>query len=100
MRVNNNNLVLFFDGCHKIYYAERTDQETIDKMIGYGYRVAYNDFNTTLDQYWRESCGLKFISPANLDQNLPSVEQFQKGGMRGFKTKLANYYKGIANESL
>lgn len=91
----NNNLILFFDGCHKIYYAERDDQEIINQMTGYGYKVYDDNFSKDLANIWREAgaCGLRFIHHADCDMSKPQVSQFQVGGLRGFRTKLANYYK-------
>lgn len=86
-----NNLVLFFDGCHKIYFAEITDQATIDQMKEYGYPVMSNNFSKDLDECWRASCSLKFVEHAAFDPKAPKVYQFQKGGLRGFRTNLKQW---------
>lgn len=87
-------LVLFFDGCHKIYYAAADDTATIEKMTGYGYdTIIPAKFNKTLRELWGQSCFLRFVQPADLDLAKPSVEQGQPGGLSGFPTKLRNYYK-------
>lgn len=89
----NNNLVLFYDGCHKIYYAERTDRPTIDMMTGYGYEVIDGDFNKNLTELWEQSCGLRFVEPADLDFSKPHISQTDPArAMQGFKTKLSRYY--------
>lgn len=91
----NNDLVLFFDGCHKIYYAHGDDCATIDQMISYGYEAIVGNFSKNLAELWRKSCGLRFVEPADFDSKKPRVEQFKVGGLRGFRTILSNYYKGI-----
>lgn len=89
----HNNLILFFDGCHKIYYATRSDMTTIDQMKEWSYKVIDGDFSENIDYLWANSCCLRFVEPADLDPCKPCVTQFQKGGLKGFRTKLHNYYK-------
>lgn len=86
-----NQLVLFFDGCHKIYFAEASDQATIEKMKEYGYSVMADNFSKDLDDCWKASCSLKFVEHADFDPKAPKVYQFQKGGLRGFRTDLKQY---------
>lgn len=92
----NSNLILFYDGCHKIYYAERTDEATIGQMKGYGYDVIDGNFGASLKELWRKSCSLRFVEPANLDFSHPHISQFQAGGLRGFRTILRDYFEGAA----
>src|SRR5687768_8338508 len=75
-----NEFVVFFDGCHKIYYAWEGELETIERMTGYGYdpiRQYYDgDVRYLLKDMWeRWSCELRFISPANLVEYLPHLRQ-------------------------
>ena len=51
-----------WDTCHKIYII--TDQESRDELVGYGYDIFPI---TELEQAWDASCGLRFISEANLN---------------------------------
>ena len=95
-----NNVILFFDGCHKIYYAERTDRQTIDEMRGYGYEVIDGDFSQNLAELWRKSCPLKFVEPANLDFSQPHINQFETIELQVFETQLKKYYAGaVAKEA-
>ena len=73
--IKMGNLILFFDGCHKIYYAERGDTATIDQMQEYGYDVIDGDFENNLRDRWDSSCGLRFVQPADLDGDKPEVKQ-------------------------
>jgi hypothetical protein len=91
-----DKLTLFFDGCHKIYYAERADRHTIDEMREYGYEVITGDFSQNLDELWRKSCSLKFIEPADLDFSRPHVSQFETIELQVFETRLKKYYGGAA----
>lgn len=76
------NLVLFFDGCHKIYFAETSDTETIEKMNGWGYpTIKPENFGKELRELWAVSCSLRFVQHANFDPKAPQVFQFQKGGL-------------------
>lgn len=78
------DLVLFFDGCHKIYYAESSDTKTITKMNEYGYpTIKPDNFTKELRELWSVSCSLRFVQHANFDPKAPQIYQFQKGGMRG-----------------
>ena len=90
----NNNLILFYDGCHKIYYAERTDQVAINRMKKYGYEVIDGNFSKNLTELWRKSCPLKFVSNAKLISFAPEVNQMRWSDMKGFRTRLKEYYKG------
>lgn len=85
------DLVLFFDGCHKIYYAQRSDTEAINQMLGYGYEVIDGNFIENLNRLWDTSCGLRFIEPANLDPALPTVEQCEPD-MGDFADRLRAHY--------
>lgn len=77
-----NKLVLFFDGCHKIYFAEADDQATIAKMNGYGYEtIKPEKFGQELRELWAVSCSLRFVQHAAFDPKAPEVFQFQKGGL-------------------
>ena len=53
-----------WDGCHKIYIV--TDQASRDELDGYGYNFFPID---ELKETWDESCGLRFISDASLNQD-------------------------------
>lgn len=59
-----------WDGCHKIYVV--TDSKGRDELTEYGY-----DFYpiAELQDAWDQSCGLRFISSANLD--ISFVPQFE-----------------------
>lgn len=61
-----------WDHCHKLYVV--TDQESRDLLEGYGY-----DFYpvSKLQWAWDRSCGLRFISSANLEETY--VPQFHPG---------------------
>lgn len=91
-----DNLILFFDGCHKIYYADRNDVATINDMTEYGYGVIDGDFENNLRELWDKSCYLRFVESADMDSTKPSVEQGCPDGLRGFTRKLKNYYAEIA----
>jgi hypothetical protein len=67
-------MILFFDDCHKIYYAADDDHFTINKMRSYGYEPFAGDADD-MQGLWENSCSLRFISPANLDTNAPHVYQ-------------------------
>lgn len=92
-----NDLILFFDGCHKIYYADRNDFETVQKMRGYDYEVIDGDFEDNLNGLWAQSCMLRFVQPADLDRNKPEVEQGHDELPDDFIMKLENYYGGHVN---
>lgn len=92
MSYNLNNLVLFFDGCHKIYYAKADDKATIDNMVDNGYAIYRDNFSKDLAELWRDSCSLRFVSPADLDFSQPHINQFEARAMRGFRTRLKNYF--------
>lgn len=68
-------MILFYDDCHKIYYADESETDTIDQFLGYGYDKIEGDFATNVRELYTGSCSLRFISPANLDDR-PSVGQF------------------------
>jgi hypothetical protein len=55
-----------WDSCHKIYIL--MDTEEVDKMKGYGYTYLWTKEQMdsdrlfhTISQWWRDSCGLRFI---------------------------------------
>lgn len=76
------DLVLFFDGCHKIYYAEAGDTKTIAQMNEYGYdTIKPEKFGKELRELWASSCSLRFVQHAAFDPKAPQVYQFQKGGL-------------------
>jgi hypothetical protein len=58
-----------FDGCHKIYLI--TNPEGRQRMVDYGYGADNDDSAilpvSELAQAWRQSCFLRFISPADLE---------------------------------
>lgn len=92
------NLVLFFDGCHKIYYCEASDQKTIDQMTEYGYEtIKPEKFGKELRELWASSCSLRFVSHASFDPKAPQVFQFQKGGLRGFLPDLKQWLVFMEN---
>jgi hypothetical protein len=91
-----DNFILFFDGCHKIYYADRTDVATIDQMKEWGYSVIDGDFLSNLGDLWEKSCSLRFIQPADLDAWMPAIEQGQIDGMSEFIGKLVSYCGEVA----
>lgn len=90
-------LVLFYDDCHKIYYAKADDQKTIDQMTGYGYTTITGDFRKNLDELWAKSCPLRMIDPADLDFKQPSVPQGHSGQtiLRKFKADINKYFKEV-----
>lgn len=89
----NDNLVLFFDGCHKIYYCELSDTDTIEKMKEYSYEPITGDFSKNLADLWRKSCPLKFVDHADFEAGAPTVPQCELSKMRGFRTRLSDYYR-------
>lgn len=75
-----NQFIVFYDGCHKIYYAHEYELEEIGKMVMYGYdpiRIhSDGDVRHVLQNLWENSCSLRFIEPASLDPKLPWLAQF------------------------
>jgi hypothetical protein len=73
-------MILFYDGCHKIYYANEDEHETIGKMVSYEYdpihTAGVEQFEATVRDLYEGSCGLRFIHPADLSDNRPNVYQF------------------------
>jgi hypothetical protein len=61
-----------WDGCHKIYLiATLADRAT---MIGFGYEGSILPVSE-LPRVWQETCPLRFISSADLNDNV--VSQFE-----------------------
>lgn len=53
-----------FDGCHKIYLIHTPEDR--EQLVEYGYDILPI---SKLPKAWRESCGLKFISDADLNHS-------------------------------
>lgn len=92
----NSDLVLFYDGCHKIYYCQSSDTERIAEMRGYGYEVETGDFWGSLKDKWQQSCGLRFVQPADTyDNEAPQIEQGKSNklhSLSGLRKQLKEYY--------
>lgn len=65
MKVNGKEIVgeqIAYDGCHKIYVV--ANDEEAQKATSYGYGLMPI---SELPYIWSISCGLRFISPWNLN---------------------------------
>lgn len=71
------HMILFFDGCHKIYYCADSDKGTIRKMRGWGYEP-FRGNALVMQELWENSCGLRFIQHADFDDNAPQLYQFDE----------------------
>lgn len=72
-----------WDGCHKIYVL--LDEEQTALMESYGYReddsqmylasefASTDDLYAWLQNWWDESCGLRFISAVRTDEEDPNA---------------------------
>lgn len=52
-----------YDGCHKIYLCDTPDKVT--EMANMGYDIIHV---SRLAEVWKDTCWLRFISPASLDR--------------------------------
>jgi hypothetical protein len=80
-----NEFVVFFDGCHEIYYAWIGDTKTIADMRERGWDDEdmiipnfHQDVRYIMMECWDMSCPLRFVQPANLDDKLPTLRQFDE----------------------
>jgi hypothetical protein len=94
-----DNLILFHDGCHKIYYADRRDIATTSQMKEYGYDIIDGIFGNNLRELWGASCPLRFVNPADLDSGKPEIEQGNDDAdcLDWFIADLREYY-GVAGD--
>ena len=70
-------MILFYDGCHKIYYARGNDKETIRQMLSWDYEIICGNA-AVMQELWENSCSLRFIQHANFDKEGPQIYQFDE----------------------
>lgn len=61
-----------YDGCHKIYLIGGV--EDMESMLGYGYSQDDILPVSELSRVWSETCFLRFISWADLSENVVSQD--------------------------
>ena len=84
-------MILFFDGCHKIYYASPKDKETINKMRGWGYDPFHGN-SDDLQDLWENSCSLRFIQHADFADDAPEIRQSdEREDVYEFATEIEEY---------
>lgn len=62
-----------YDGCHKIYLLENSEEEETAKKAGYNIHPV-----ELLEKKYRQSCGLEFINTWNLKSIIHQLEPLEK----------------------
>ena len=88
------NIILYFDGCHKLYYVHASDTATIHSMSDRGWEPSDMFPLDALKTFWEASCPLRLVSPASLDEDMPSIPQFEEDvDIPAFIEQVRSYYQ-------